>query len=628
MSARAVYCQFTKTKGDEQMARHMGYDEIRLDEIRAEGNIRDSSEPDDALIASVREHGVIEPVIVRIGDDGYELVAGFRRLAAARVVGLETIPARVMDLTDRQYREFQLLENELRQELDPLERARALKGLIEEHGLTQQQVGALLGKSQEWVSNQLRLLEAPEGVQESIRRGILSPSAALETLKVKDAPEIVAELEGYLGKATQPLTVADVRAEVVNAVYKKGRHLNESRIDTAGCRGCDKKVNAYGLYYCADVACVKRKEAEFAAAQREAVQAARAGEVPVLGWEAAPSVLSTCPEDCPDRAMVRRMAKDPPAPACLKPDSECRRAKISEQNTADRARWAEESAEREARAKAEVEARQTHLRRVERYLAHRVASNQKAFSRPEMRLACLVLLGDWAGSEYAAGVLGLSEEDDLEARLLTLSTRELTTLAVGFLLTQDQHLSTGYDFNAVRDSIVGQAELPEPEDTLQFDPARLVNPEAGAECDGDCDKCDREQCVRDGPEPADVADEDGDDPAEYGLTESEARGDAPGEDGTYESYEAIQPAGTGEGEGETPEDTPPAQCGPQPHIDVCPVTQETTTAEECLACCARAHAEDGLCCQAVTRGEAPFRCPGTGECPTVEELLAAGGGRR
>jgi len=178
-------------------------------------------------------------------------------------------------------------------------------------------------------------------------------------------------------------------------------------MDTAGCRGCDKKLNAYGQYYCADVACVKRKETEFAAAQREAVRAARAGEVPVLGWEAAPSVLSSCPEDCPDRGMARRGRNTPPEPVCLQPDSECRRQRAAEAWEEAEKRRAAEQQQREAARRAREEERQTYLGRVESYLAHRAASKQKGCSRPEMRLLSLVVLSDYEALDWAGNVLGL-----------------------------------------------------------------------------------------------------------------------------------------------------------------------------------------------------------------------------
>jgi ParB family chromosome partitioning protein len=120
------------------------------------------------LAASIREHGVLQPVIVTRADDGYVLVAGERRWRAARLAGLETLPALVKDVTPRERLELAIVENVQRQDLTPLEEATAYRQLVSEHGLTQEAVAARVGKSRVAVANALRLLHLAPAIHEAL----------------------------------------------------------------------------------------------------------------------------------------------------------------------------------------------------------------------------------------------------------------------------------------------------------------------------------------------------------------------------------------------------------------------------------------------------------------------------
>lgn len=130
------------------------------------------------LVESVRRHGVLQPIVVRPAGDDYEVVAGERRWRAAEAAGLRTIPAVVRDLDDRQAVEVALVENLQRQDLSPLQRARAYRRLVEEFGLTQEQVAERVGKSQPAVANTLRLLQLPAPIQASLEAGRISEGHA------------------------------------------------------------------------------------------------------------------------------------------------------------------------------------------------------------------------------------------------------------------------------------------------------------------------------------------------------------------------------------------------------------------------------------------------------------------
>jgi len=129
----------------------------------------------EALAGSLRERGVLQPVLVRpVAGGTYELVAGERRWRAARIAGLETVPALVRERDDAEALEAALIENMAREDLNPVEEARACAALVEELGLTRETVGLRVGRSRVAVSNLLRLLDLPDEALELLERGHLS----------------------------------------------------------------------------------------------------------------------------------------------------------------------------------------------------------------------------------------------------------------------------------------------------------------------------------------------------------------------------------------------------------------------------------------------------------------------
>jgi ParB family chromosome partitioning protein len=128
----------------------------------------------EELAASIREHGVLQPVLVTETLEGYQLVAGERRVRAAQLAGLDRIPALVRQLADRDQLEVALVENVQRADLDPIDEATAYRQLIDEFGLTQEGVAERVGKSRASVANTVRLLELHPDVQAAIAEGRLS----------------------------------------------------------------------------------------------------------------------------------------------------------------------------------------------------------------------------------------------------------------------------------------------------------------------------------------------------------------------------------------------------------------------------------------------------------------------
>ncbi len=130
------------------------------------------------LTASVAEHGIIQPILVTETIDGYQLVAGERRLRAAIAAGLDRIPAVVRQLADRDQLELALVENLQREDLDPIEAASAYRALIDEFGFTHEQLAERVGRARSTVANTLRLLEMAPNVQAAVADGTLTEGHA------------------------------------------------------------------------------------------------------------------------------------------------------------------------------------------------------------------------------------------------------------------------------------------------------------------------------------------------------------------------------------------------------------------------------------------------------------------
>jgi ParB family transcriptional regulator, chromosome partitioning protein len=156
---------------------------------RFQPRLRFSEKELEALTESIKEQGIIQPILVRKDEQGYELIAGERRLKAAKRVGLTQIPAIVRDITDAELLEISIVENIQRENLNPMEEAEAYHRLMKEFGLTQEQVAVRVGKSRSSVANFLRLPSLPEEIKDSIMDGIISMGHARAILGAKNTAQ-------------------------------------------------------------------------------------------------------------------------------------------------------------------------------------------------------------------------------------------------------------------------------------------------------------------------------------------------------------------------------------------------------------------------------------------------------
>ncbi|MFO7959777.1 MAG: ParB/RepB/Spo0J family partition protein [Nitriliruptoraceae bacterium] len=182
---------------------------------------REIFDPDelDGLATSLADVGMLQPLVVRpLGDGGYELIAGERRLRAALLAGLARVPALVRHTEDADLLKEALVENIHRVQLNPLEEAAAYQQLLEEFGVSQEELATRLGRSRPAISNAIRLLQLPDAVQRRVAAGVLSAGHAKALLALPDGPaqSSVAErivAEGLSVRATEEL----VRLRLVDA---------------------------------------------------------------------------------------------------------------------------------------------------------------------------------------------------------------------------------------------------------------------------------------------------------------------------------------------------------------------------------------------------------------------------
>ena len=172
------------------------------------------------LADSIRTHGIIQPLTVRRLSSGYyQIIAGERRWRAAKAAGLDEVPAVIIEADDRKVMELGLIENLQREDLNPVEEAKGYQVLIQEHGLTQEEVAQRMGKSRPAITNALRLLALPEAVLILLEEGSLSAGHARAILA---APTPELQIQAAQQTATQNLSVRQTEA-LVKALQKESK---------------------------------------------------------------------------------------------------------------------------------------------------------------------------------------------------------------------------------------------------------------------------------------------------------------------------------------------------------------------------------------------------------------------
>jgi ParB family chromosome partitioning protein len=207
---------------------------------------RKAFDPDElaALSASVKSHGILQPLVVRAVGDRYQVIAGERRLRAAREAGLATVPVHIVDFNDQQTLEAALIENIQRTDLNAIEKAQGFKDYLDRFGMSHEQLAQRLGLGRPTITNLVNLLELQPEVQEAVRVNQISEAHAKILKGIKDGPRQVALCkqiiaQGLSVKATDQL-LREQRAEEASAAAAAGR--SEAVEKTAHVKGIEDEL--------------------------------------------------------------------------------------------------------------------------------------------------------------------------------------------------------------------------------------------------------------------------------------------------------------------------------------------------------------------------------------------------
>jgi len=182
-----------------------------------------------ALAESIRQHGVVQPIIVKKQENGYTIIAGERRWRAAKMAGLKTIPSIIKDLSSRETMEIALIENLQREDLNPIEEAEAYQKLMDEHGMTQEELSRLVGKSRAAIANSVRLLTLPDRIKDMLVNEQLTSGHARTLITVEDTEK--------------QLELAEIIVEKNLSVRETEKMVNEKKNNRAVRKNVTKDAN-------------------------------------------------------------------------------------------------------------------------------------------------------------------------------------------------------------------------------------------------------------------------------------------------------------------------------------------------------------------------------------------------
>jgi len=178
------------------------------------------------LVESIREHGILEPLVVAETPAGYQIIAGERRWRASKVVGLEKVPAIIKKTSHRGMLEMAIVENVQRVDLNPLERAQGFKRMMDEFGLGTAEISQRIGKSQSYVSNSLRLLTLPDALKDALLAGIVTEGHIRALAAIDDPNQMVEALRQILREEGSVR-----RAEEIARQYKAKADIAPKHVD-------------------------------------------------------------------------------------------------------------------------------------------------------------------------------------------------------------------------------------------------------------------------------------------------------------------------------------------------------------------------------------------------------------
>jgi ParB family transcriptional regulator, chromosome partitioning protein len=188
--------------------------------------VRFIEEPLDELVASIKEHGILQPITVRPRDHQFEIIAGERRFRACQKAGLSNIPAIVKTVSDLEAYELALIENLQRENLDPIEEARGYRRLVVDFSLTQEQISQKVGKNRATIANAMRLLDLPEEIQSYLAQNRISQGHAKVILSLENSEQQIKLAEEII---RQSLSVRQTEAWISRWRLGSGDKTKSSR---------------------------------------------------------------------------------------------------------------------------------------------------------------------------------------------------------------------------------------------------------------------------------------------------------------------------------------------------------------------------------------------------------------
>ena len=234
----AIFPDLLEKIGDKPVFVSCGIEELVPNRFQARRDF--DLEEHKSLVSSIRKNGLLQPIVARKSDEGYEIIAGERRWRAAQEAGLKSVPVILRDAVDRDAAVFSLIENLLRANLNPMEEAEAFHRLISEFNLSHEAISTTVGKDRSTVTNALRLLKLPKDIREALAKKTLSAGHARAILSLESAEEQTRLFRAIVSKG---LSVRE--AEEFARAKKKGKTPKRKAVVDVHLEELEKRLSRH-----------------------------------------------------------------------------------------------------------------------------------------------------------------------------------------------------------------------------------------------------------------------------------------------------------------------------------------------------------------------------------------------
>lgn len=212
----------------EEKVQNLETDYLQPNPLQPRGLISPESLTD--LVNSIREHGILEPLVVAKTPAGYQIVAGERRWRASKILGMKTVPAIIRETNPQQMLEMAIVENVQREDLNPIERSQAYKRLIDEFDLSITEVARRVGKSLPYISNSLRLLTLPDAIKDALAAGVITEGHVRPLISIGDHKLMLQAFKRILVEGISVRGAEEVARQVRSEVQKKEPQKKRDKI--------------------------------------------------------------------------------------------------------------------------------------------------------------------------------------------------------------------------------------------------------------------------------------------------------------------------------------------------------------------------------------------------------------